>query len=211
MNRCVIVGAAPVADPAYLKQLLHPDDFLVAADGGQDTMHAMGCAPALLVADFDSSCSAAPLSDATEVVQLPACKDDTDTLAAVKLARQRGYREFLLLGCLGGRLDHTIANLQVLASLTADGCSAVLADEHNEVRLWEPGEHQLPYRADSGFSLLAFDPVVVGITIRQAVYTLENGTLTSNFPLGISNEFVPELPALVSFTSGRLLVVCSKD
>lgn len=211
VKRCVIVGAAPVADPDCLRKKLLPDDFLVAADGGQDTLRAMGRTPALLVADFDSSVIAEELSPATEVVRLPVCKDETDTLVAATIAVERGYRDFLLLGCLGGRLDHTVANLQVLAALTAKGCRVVLADEQNDVTLWEPGKHRLAWRADRIFSLLAYDQEVTGVAIRQAAYTLENGTLTSNNPLGISNAFLPGLPAEISFETGRLLVFCSKD
>lgn len=211
MNRCVIVGAAPVDDPVRLRDYVRPDDVIVAADGGQKTLQAMGLTPALLVADFDSSLPPESLDPATTVVRLPVCKDETDTLAAANMAFEQGCRDFLLLGCLGGRLDHTVANLQVLAALTARGCRVVLADECNEVTLWEPGEHQLPYRADRGFSLLAYDKAVTGVCIRQAAYMLENGILTSDNPLGVSNAFLPGLPAEISFKTGRLLVFCSKD
>ena len=211
MNRCVIVGAAPVANPACLRTYLREDDWFVAADGGQNTMQAMGITPALVVADFDSSGCPQEKDAAVEVVHLPVCKDETDTLAAAMIAFERGYRCFLLLGCLGGRLDHTMANIQVMAALTAKGCHVVLADEHNEVTLWEPGEYRLDFRPHAGFSLLAYDSVVTGVSIRQAAYTMENGCLTSDYPLGISNEFLPELPAEISFKTGRLLVFSSKD
>lgn len=211
MNRCVIVGAAPVDDPVRLRDYVRPDDVIVAADGGQKTLQAMGLVPALVVADFDSSTLPEAFDSATEVIRLPVCKDETDTLTAAHIAFERGCRDFLLLGCLGGRLDHTVANLQVLADLTAKGCRAMLADECNEVILWEPGKYQLSYRSDRGFSLLAYDKAVTGVCIRQAAYMLENGILTSDNPLGVSNAFLPGLPAEISFKTGRLLVFCSKD
>lgn len=211
MKRCVIVGAAPIADPAFLRDFLRSDDVVIAADGGYDTLQRIAVTPALLVADFDSSGERARYPADMEVIRLPVRKDKTDTLAAADIAFERGYREFLLLGCLGGRPDHTMANIQVMAALTAKGCSVTMADDRNELRLWESGHHRLDYRADSGFSLLAYDPVVTGVTIRQASYTVENATLTSDDPLGVSNAFLPGTPAEISFETGRLLVFCCKE
>lgn len=212
MNRCVIIGAAPMADPLWICSRLRAGDWVLAADGGYQSARAAGITPALLVADFDSfpGGRAAVLPD-TEVAVLPTHKDQTDTLAAVEIAYSRGFREYLLLGCLGGRLDHTIANIQVMASLTARGCRVTLQDERNRVTLWEPGEHELPFEENGGFSLLAYDPQVTGVTIRQAAYPLTNAVLTSDFPLGVSNAFLPGQPALISIKTGRLLVFCSKD
>lgn len=212
MNRCVIIGAAPMADPTWICSRLRTGDWIIAADGGYQSARAAGLTPALLAADFDSS-PAGPdvLSPDTEVAALPTHKDQTDTLAAAEIAYSRGYREYLLLGCLGGRLDHTVANIQVMASLTARGCRVTLEDERNRVSLWEPGEHELPFEQGRGFSLLAYDPQVTGVTIRQAAYPLAEAVLTSDFPLGVSNAFLPGLPALISTKSGRLLVFCSKD
>lgn len=211
MKRCVIVGAAPVADPTSLRDLLRPDDLVIAADGGYDTLRAIGVTPSLLVADFDSATDGGDYPAGIEVVRLPVRKDETDTLAAADMAFERGYREFLLLGCLGGRPDHAMANIQVMARLTARGCRAVIADDRNEITLWEAGSHRLEYRAGYGFSLLAYDPVVTGVTIRRAAYTVENATLTSDVPLGVSNAFLPALPAEISFETGRLLVFCCKE
>lgn len=212
LNRCVIVGAAPVKDPARLAEYLRRDDFLVAADGGWQTLCAMGQVPALMVADFDSFPPDQALpAGGTEVLRLPVRKDETDTLAAVQVALARGFCDFLLLGCLGGRLDHTLGNIQVLAALAAKGCRGVLADEQNEVMLWQPGTYRLAFRPDRGFSLLAYDSHVTGVTIRQAAYPLTDGVLTSDYPLGVSNAFLPGQDAQISFETGRLLVFLSKD
>lgn len=212
MNRCVIIGAAPMVDPLWMRSRLQAEDWIIAADGGYQSACAAGITPALLVADFDSS-SVGPdaVAPDTEVTELPTHKDQTDTLAAAEIAYSRGYRDFLLLGCLGGRLDHTVANIQVMASLAARGCRVTLEDERNQVTLWEPGKHALAFKEGGGFSLLAYDPQVTGVTIRQAAYPLVDGVLTSDFPLGVSNAFLPGLPALISIKTGRLLVFCSKD
>ena len=143
MNRCVILSAGPVEDCSLLRPLLREDDWIIAADGGERLARDLGIQPNLLVADFDSSIPPETAGE-LEIVRLPAEKDWTDTLAAAMLALERGYREFLLLGCTGGRLDHTVANFAVLLYLLRHGAAAVLADEQNTLQLFHPGSYQIP-------------------------------------------------------------------
>ena len=95
MGRCVILSAAPVRDPMALAGYLLPDDYIVAADGGWQLALQMGVKPMLLVADFDSL-GVPSLPEDVECVSLPVEKDVTDTAEAMRLAYERGYRDFLL-------------------------------------------------------------------------------------------------------------------
>ena len=114
MSRCVIIGGAKIRDYERARRYLRPDDFAVYCDCGLDHMEGLGLAPGLIVGDFDSH----PAPDlAAETITLPREKDDTDTVYAVKEALRRGYEDFLLLGAIGGRLDHTLANIQLLILL----------------------------------------------------------------------------------------------
>ena len=115
MSRCVIVSAGPFRDPAVLSGFLQQDDYVIAADKGWQLACAMGVQPAVLVADFDSMPVPAA-SDGVKVVTLPEEKDETDTAYALKMAYDLGYREFLLLGCTGGRLDHFLTNSDNVSS-----------------------------------------------------------------------------------------------
>ena len=105
-----------------------PGDCVIAADGGygQDC----GCAPDFVVGDFDSL-GYVPKGDGVQVH--PKQKDDTDMMLAVKLGLSKGYDEFVLLGGIGGRLDHTLANVQTLAYLYSQGAKAVLRSEKTDV------------------------------------------------------------------------------
>ena len=106
----------------------HPgaQDFLIAADKGYEALEAYGVPPNLVVGDFDSL---GRRPNHPNVVQLPAAKDDTDMVYALREGLDRGYRRFVLLGVVGGRLEHTLANLQALAWLTTQGARGVLAGE----------------------------------------------------------------------------------
>ncbi len=204
MNRCVICGAAPFGDTMSLKALLRTDDTVVVADGGHRLAAALGVIPQLTVADFDSS---APQAVEGECVRLPVEKDVTDTHAAMQLLFSRGYREFLLLGCLGGRFDHTVAAVLAARLMTEQGCKVTLADEKNTLTVLLPGRYAL---STGGFSVFAMTEAVEGITLDGVQYPLRDFTLESNNPLCVSNCAVTE-NAFLSFDKGILLLCFSKD
>ena len=120
MPRCVILSACPIS--GQMAAALRPDDHLIACDAGYRSCQVLGRRPDAVVGDFDS----APRPQALpweELVVLPHVKDDTDTEYAAKLASREGYREVLMLGCLGGsRLEHTLANLCTGLGLEQRGC-----------------------------------------------------------------------------------------
>ena len=183
-------------------------DFVVCADGGYTLAAAEGIRPHLVMGDFDSS---APPSDAEfEVIRLPAEKDDTDTLACVKLGIARGYEDFLIVGGMGGRMDQTLANLQTLAYAHAQGKRIAMADERNVVTLLEGGTVQIPCREGFKLSLLAFSNTCAGVSVSGVKYPLSGVILKNTFPLGVSNDFAADC-ATVSVQEGQLLVILSQD
>ncbi len=208
-NRCVIVSAAPVRDPMALSGFLLPDDYIVAADGGWQTALQMGVVPTMLVADFDSL-GVPSLPEVVECVALPTEKDVTDTAEAMRLAYEKGYRSFLLLGCTGGRLDHQQAAIAVAADYARRGCEMVLVDEQNEVHLLTPGSYVYPACPDEKISLFAFGGEVTGLFVDGLKYTISDYTLSSYDALCVSNEWVGE-DACLSFKSGLLMLYFSKD
>ncbi len=206
MSRCVILGAAPFTDASVLRAYCREEDYVIAADGGQRLASAMNLVPDRVIGDFDSS--ECPMRRDTCTV-LPVQKDDTDVLAAVRMALEHGYRDFVLLGCLGGRLDHTLANLAVLSFLQQHGAAGVLADEIHEVWLLAEGEHVVPPRPDCTVSLLPFGGDAHGVTVQHAAYPTQDAVFVTSFPIGVSNEFT-EQPLMISVKSGQLLMILAK-
>jgi thiamine pyrophosphokinase len=117
---CYIVGAG---ENSGIRFLPSEDDLVIAADGGYRYLLDAGIRTDIVVGDFDSS--AAP-SAHPYVVRLKKEKDDTDTGAAVQLGLQKGYTDFVFYGCTGGRIEHTIANIQLLDGLAERRCRGVL-------------------------------------------------------------------------------------
>ena len=205
MSQCVIVGGGECKNPARAREWIQPDDFIIAADRGLLHLQAMGIEPHLLVGDFDSYPGRPP--DKLKCVALPKEKDDTDMLYAARLGLERGYRHFLLLGGMGGRLDHTMANLAVLCFLKRQGCHGILADQGcvaqmvcgEEISLERTGEFRY-------LSVFAYDGAASGVSLRGVKYPLDGGTLTGDYPIGCSNEII-EHSAYVGVGQGMALVM----
>lgn len=187
-----------------------PGDFVIAADGG--FAQKLGCEPDAVIGDFDSL---GYVPDAENVQVYPKQKDDTDMMLAVKLGLSKGYRRFVLLGGMGGRFDHMMANVQTLAYLYAQGAEGVLKSEKTDVYLvgsksGEPGEIIFPKETEGGLSVFAYGEKAEQVTIRGAEYEIDHVSLSDSFPLGVSNSFVGK-EVTISVGEGRLLIVHEKS
>lgn len=185
---------------------LRPGDCVIAADRGYIHCKDAGIEPDFCLGDFDSLLPGEAVPDTA--IRYPAEKDDTDTALAIKLALSLGLDEIALLGGIGGRLDHTLANLQLMRFAACCDASLSIITSSDRAHLLTSGVHQLPASAESRrFSLFAFTPAVTGLYIRGAKYSLEDACLTDSFPLGISNETLPGEPVNICLTEGRLLLI----
>ena len=203
MNRCVIVGGAPIENYDRLRRALTAEDFMVYCDGGLRHRAGLGREPDLIVGDFDSHPE--PHSPA-ETIRLPREKDDTDTVFAVKEAVRRGYRDFLMLGVIGGRLDHTVANVSILLALDKAGASALALDDYSELSVVSRAPASVP-DGWPYFSLLAMGGPARGVTVTGAKFPLTEGEITSEYQYGVSNETLPGRTARITVREGRLLLV----
>ena len=207
MSKCVIIAPLYHGEEArWLRP--EPGDLVLCADGGYDAAVRWGIRPDLVVGDFDSM----PVSHVAGVPihRLPVHKDDTDMEVCLAEGRSRGYREFRLAGCMGGRLDHTMANLQCLYDCALRGEEAWMADGCNRATVLLPGEHVLTPMVGRHVSLLAFTPEVTGVNLTGTEWPLHHATLTQRDPLGVSNEAL-EARVHLSFEAGAVLLIYARD
>ncbi len=203
MKRCVIVGGADITKYERIRERLSEDMFFIFCDSGLRHLEALGVMPDLIVGDFDSHEN--PHMD-VETIVLPHVKDDTDTVFAVKEALGRGFEDFLLIGVVGARLDHTLGNIAILLMLDTAGKRAVIMDDYSDMEIVSRGSAFIP---DSYpyFSLLNISGTAKDVTVKDALYPLCSAEITCDFPLGISNEVLPGKTAEVSVGEGRLLLI----
>lgn len=203
MKRCVIVGGADIENYDAVCRKIRNDDYFIYCDSGLLHMEKLGVAPNLIVGDFDSH-EKPNLS--VETIVLPREKDDTDTFFAAKEAVKRGFDEFILIGTVGGRLDHTLGNVSVLLYLFSLGKKAEMIDDYSEMQI-VADKTVFVDSSYSYFSLLNITGEAEGITERNVKFPLENAKITCEYQYGISNEVLPGKTAEITVKKGKALLI----
>ena len=203
MKRCVIVGGADINNYSFIREKLCVDDYIVFCDSGLKHLDALQAKPDLIVGDFDSYEN--PRLD-VETIELPCVKDDTDTVFAVKEAVKRGFDDFLLIGVIGARFDHTLCNVSLLLYLDSLGKTGCIIDDYSEMEIVS-GKPAFISDEYSFFSLLNITGCAKGITITGAKYELAGAEITCEYQYGVSNEVLPGETASVSVADGKLLLI----
>jgi len=232
-KQAVLIGAGEKNHKiaVAIKKELTKDVCVVALDGGLAFCAEHGIQPDMIVGDFDSLAEWTDMNlrldkDAESVSQqekketfglleeypqeiiyrLPCEKDDTDTLAAIKMAVEKGYTRFMIYGGLGGRLSHSVANIQSLLYLKEQGLYGELVGDGSRVFLVKDENTILPLQKQGYISVFSFSEKSEGVTLRNMKYEIENVELTNSFPIGVSNEFIGK-QAEISVRKGTLLIV----
>lgn len=201
--RCVIIGAAKISNYKRIKGFLRSDDFYILCDGGLNHLEPLKITPNLIVGDFDSYKNP---NLPVETIVLPHEKDDTDSVYALKTALKRGFNDFLFIGMLGDRIDHTLGNISILLKCFEENVKAVMIDDYSELEIVGKDTVQITDNY-SYFSLLNISGTARGITIKNALYNLENAEIPITYQYGVSNEVPKGKKAEVSVKEGCLLLV----
>ena len=199
---CYIFGAGPISAPLKFNPCPN-QDYVIAADAGYNFLCGQGIKPDLLVGDLDSL---GFTPEDIELVQFPTVKDDTDMMLAINEAKKRGYNKFIIYGGIGGRPEFTLANLQILSNIVNSGdlCyfigsgSLITAVKNNSLNFDESFKGRV--------SVFACGEEARGVTLSGLKYSLSDGILRYDFPLGVSNEFTG-CKGSISVTDGMLFVI----
>ena len=203
METCVIFCAGGFD---ALAEAVDNSDLIIAADGGLTHMEKLGITPHVIIGDFDSL-GRVP----TDAAVFPVEKDDTDSMLAIRQGLLEGYRRFVIYGGMDGpRLDHTIANLQALQFLAERNAQGFLVGLTHIATVIQNGRLSFGHNARGIVSVFCMGRDAQGVTIRGLKYSLEGGTLSAGFPLGVSNHFVGE-KSEISVEKGSLLVIFERD
>ncbi len=210
MGKCILIGAGDLTVGEISRA---EDDYVIAVDGGLAYCGILNIEPDMILGDFDSMGekereAVAILKEQIpdRIIQLPPEKDDTDMLYAIKYALKLGYRDFRIYAGTGGRIDHTLANIQCLLYLkNRDACGYLMGCDEMILVIKNETVH-FQRNLEGGLSLLCLGQKAEGVSIHGMKYNLDHATLTNEFPIGISNEFVGE-ESQVSVENGELVCI----
>lgn len=203
---CIVIAGGDVQE-----EIIHPKGALVVcADCGCRHALAQGIRPDVVVGDFDSWTE--PLPKGVKLVTHPPEKDDTDTWLAIEYGRAHGRNNFIIYGAFGGeRIDHAIANLQLLHRMAVEGIRGIFRYRKQSLSV-----HNFLYKHElemilgdgSAFSLFSLTDVCTDVSIENAKYPLSHAELRNSYPLGVSNEVADGYDyVVITARSGMMLVV----
>ena len=202
MKTCAIISGGEFAPFSDIEKA----DFIIVCDKGYEYAKNNGIVPHLFIGDFDSFWGSLP--NEIPKITLPCEKDETDTMAAVKYAVEKGFGEILLFCALGGRLDHLLGNLGAAAYAAKAGLSVRITDNDNEIFVFSNSKITLPKKNGFSISLISLTDKCEGVSIFGGKYTVQNAVLTNASTLGISNEWIDDITVTVK--SGVLAIVMSR-
>lgn len=203
MRRCIIIGGGDCT-ASILKSNINSDDFVICADGGYNIAQECGLVPDLLIGDFDSINF---LPKNIETITLPVEKDVTDSVAAFNKGVELGFKKFLLLGCTGGRFEHTFANISLLANASKNGYDIEMIDEKHIFRCITSSSLELNKKENQQVSVFAYGDMAYGVNLKGLYYPLSDYTLDPfDCALSTSNHIVDEF-CEVSVKDGTLVIV----
>lgn len=199
-NKCYILTSYfQNQDAEFFNSIRNNYDYLVCADGGQEIAKKWCLMPSIIIGDFDSS------SDKEiDHIIYPGEKDITDTEACIIHAIKEGYKDIILLGGMGGRVDHTLGNLALLAKY-----DVILLDNQNKVRCIKDQTINVHNDDYAYLSVIPFGCDNAVVTLKNVKYPLNGYTLPYNSTIGISNEITDGAAQIT--VKGTVIVIQSKD
>ncbi|NOV02917.1 thiamine diphosphokinase [Paenibacillus planticolens] len=210
-KRIIIVTGGTLGDWAL--EVIQENDILVGSDRGALYLIQHGYKPHISLGDFDSV-TAEELnlirSSSLSFIECdPVYKDLTDTEMAFNWALAEQPEQIILLGALGTRFDHSLANVHLLRKGTELGISCSIIDANNQILVMNQST-RIERGRYTHISLLPLSLEVTGITLHGFAYPLHQAKLEIGQSLGISN-ILQEPEGLIEIRTGLLLVIQSKD
>lgn len=211
-KRCILIGAGDFQSDSTI-EYNEQTDTVIAVDGGLLYCGMLKIEPDILIGDFDSvdedmrkAVTIIELSYPEKVIRLKPEKDDTDMLVAIKWGLAAGFHEFHIYGGLGGRLDHSLANISCLLYLKHHQAEGYLFDKNNVIMVLADEEKSFQSTMEGTLSLFSMEAESI-VTIENMKYPLSYYPVKNDFPIGISNEFITGKKANIRVHKGSVVIL----
>ena len=187
--KCLIVSGGEFS-PVKLNEKY---DLVIACDKGYLYAKKLKIKPDIIVGDFDSSPIPKFKDEKINIIKVSSIKDDTDTSLAIKYALRNGYKNIDIICALGKRLDHTIANIQMLKYIAESNGTCSIFSKELEIKTLKIGLNKIKMKnrkaKNKTFSIFSLSDKSIIKYINGSKYDTKDIVLKNNFPLGVSNEF----------------------
>lgn len=211
-----ILAGGPVELLPNLNEYKQENEVWVGVDRGVFTLINKNITPQIAFGDFDSVTKQELMIIEENVENLKIYKpekNETDMELALNWAIEQRPDLIRVFGASGGRLDHFLANVQLLVKplMEENIVKIFLIDKQNIISLKGPGSYKIKMRSDKKY--ISFVPLtlsVKGLTLEGFKYPLKNRHISIGSTLCISNELVSD-NGTFSFSEGILLVIRSND
>ena len=209
--KAVIFGNADINDYSFCTEYLK-DAVIICCDGGMRHTMKLGITPDFIVGDFDSV-QAEVLEyykkQNIELKQVPCRKDETDMELGIRHAADIGADDIVIMGGIGSRMDHTLANIFLLMKINDIGKKGIIVNENNLIMLCTDKTVVEGKKGD----IVSFIPITketAGVSTEGLEYPLNNETLYMNSPRGVSNVMEGNT-ASYTLKEGLALIIRAKD
>lgn len=200
VKTCSIICGAPCG---LVKEFV--SGLVIAADSGLDRCISAGITPDIVVGDFDSASAAVP--QGVEVIRVDPEKDDTDTSLAARIAVERGYNELRFFCAFGGRISHSVANIQMMRALCVKKVRSAMFGESSVMFILNEKSVVLP-KFDGYLSVFALSDTAV-VSESGVKYPADHRDFINDYPFGVSNEIVDDF-ATITVHSGMCAVILDR-
>ena len=208
----LIIGSGGDIDKTHLENIKF--DYVVCADGGLEKAEGLGIRPDVIIGDFDSV-DRSILNNYShsniETITFPSEKNYTDMELAVEHAFQKGAKNIVMIGATGTRLDHTMANIQLLEKYYQLGTNIVIIDNNNYIKIISDStDMEIRYKKNCFVSLVPVTEKIEGLTLSGFKYSLKDVAVERGTTLLISNEIIQNTGRII-LKKGTALVFISND
>ena len=202
---CHIAGAGDFH--GFFQKNIGENDFIIAADGGLNYLSEAGIKPHMFMGDMDS---VNPVNFPDEQMLFPSEKDDTDMMIAVKHGLELGYKRFYLYGVTGGRISHTIANIQTLAYISQNNADGYMFGANTILTAITDSKIEFKRETEGMISVFSHGNRAEEIYIKGLKYPVNGDNFSNTFPRGVSNEFAGR-ESSISVKNGTLIIVIEHE
>ena len=214
MKICIVLNGE-IKDFNKTKEIIENENYdsIICADGGSNHLYKMGINPDYIIGDLDSAnLDIINYYKEKKVAfeKFPSKKDETDSEICIFLAEKLKATSIDFIGALGGRIDHTIANINLLYYVKEKNIIPKIISEKEEIYIAVNEKIIIGGNKGETISVIPIKGDAEGVTLDNLEYPLKDYYMKYSKPLGISNVML-DTSCSISVKKGILLIIRNKD